>query len=159
LMLRALLLQLGEQEHIFLVVKHHIASDGWSSGIFWKELTAFYSAFVCGEPRPLAELPIQYADYAVWQRDWFQGEVLERQLSYWKKQLAGLGALQLPTDRPHPAVRSHQGKRQTIELSKQLSQKLNDLSRQQGTTLFMTLLAAFQTLLYRYTGQEDIAVG
>ena len=159
LMLRVLLLQLTEKEHIFLVVKHHIASDRWSTGILWKELTALYEAFVSGEPSPLPELPIQYADYAVWQREWLQGEVLERQLSYWKKQLAGLGALQLPTDRPRPSVRSYQGKRQTIELSKQLSQELEVLSRQQGTTLFMTLLAAFQTLLYRYTGQEDIAVG
>jgi amino acid adenylation domain-containing protein len=159
LMLRVLLLQLAEKEYIFLVVKHHIASDGWSSGILWKELTALYEAFVSGEPSPLPELPVQYADYAVWQRDWLQGEVLERQLSYWKKQLAGLGALQLPTDRPRPAVQSYRGKRQNLELSKQLSQKLSDLSRQQGTTLFMTLLAAFQTLLYRYTGQEDIVVG
>ena len=159
LMLRVLLLQLAEKEHIFLVVKHHIASDKWSSGILWKELTAIYEAFVSGETSPLPELPIQYADYAVWQREWLQGDLLERQLSYWKKQLAGLGALQLPTDRPRPSVRSYQGNSQTIELSKQLSQKLEALSRQQGTTLFMTLLAAFQTLLYRYTGQEDIAVG
>ena len=159
LMLRVLLLQLSEQEHIFLVVKHHIAWDGWSSGILWKELTALYEAFNSGEPSTLPQLPIQYADYAVWQREWLQGELLERQLSYWKKQLAGIGALQLPTDRPRPSVRSYQGKRQTLELSKQLSQKLRALSRQQGTTLFMTLLAAFQTLLYRYTGQEDIAVG
>ena len=158
-MLRVLLLQLGEQEHIFLVVKHHIAWDGWSSEILWKELTALYEAFISGEPSPLPELPIQYADYAVWQRDRLQGEILERQLSYWKKQLDGIGTLQLPTDRPRPSVRSYQGKRQTLELSKQLSQKLRALSRQQGTTLFMTLLAAFQTLLYRYTGQEDIAVG
>jgi amino acid adenylation domain-containing protein len=159
LMLRVLLLQLAEKEHIFLVVKHHIASDKWSLGILWKELSAIYEAFVSGKTSPLPELPIQYADYAVWQREWLQGDILERQLSYWKKQLAGLGALQLPTDRPRPSVRSFQGKRQTLDLSKQLSQKLEALSRQQGTTLFMTLLAAFQTLLYRYTGQEDIAVG
>ena len=159
LMLRALLLRLAERDHILLLVTHHIASDGWSSGILWRELGELYRAFSRGEPNPLPELPIQYLDYAVWQREWLQGELLERQLSYWTKQLDGSGALQLPTDRPRPSVRKYQGKRQTIELSKQLSQKLRALSRQQGTTLFMTLLAAFQTLLYRYTGQEDIAVG
>jgi non-ribosomal peptide synthetase component F len=159
LMLRALLLRLAEGDYILLLVTHHIASDGWSSGILWRELGEFYRAFLRGEPNRLPELPIQYPDYAIWQREWLQGELLERQLSYWKKQLDGLGAMQLPTDRPRPSVRKYQGKRQTIELSKQLSQKLRALSRQQGTTLFMTLLAAFQTLLYRYTGQEDIAVG
>jgi aspartate racemase len=159
LLLRVLLLRLGEQEHMFLVVKHHIAWDGWSSEVFWRELTALYRAFTSGEPSPLPELSIQYADYAVWQREWLQGELLETQLSYWKKQLEGIGTLQLPTDRPRTSVRSKNGKCQTIELSKHLSQKLRALSRQQGATLFMTLLAAFQTLLYRYTGQEDIAVG
>ncbi|MGB7949772.1 MAG: condensation domain-containing protein, partial [Candidatus Binatia bacterium] len=157
--LRALLLRLGENEHMFLVVKHHIASDGWSSGVLWRELSALYRAFASGESSPLAELPIQYADYALWQREWLQGELLERQLSYWKKQLDGIGTLQLPTDRPRPSVRSDQGKHQTVVLSEQLRQELTALSRQQGATLFMTLLAAFQTLLYRYTGQEDIAVG
>ncbi|MGH7930764.1 MAG: condensation domain-containing protein, partial [Candidatus Binatia bacterium] len=157
--LRVMLLRLGEQEHMLLVVKHHIASDGWSSGVWWRELTVLYRAFASGGASPLPELPIQYADYAVWQRDWLQGELLERQLSYWKKQLHGIGAQQLPTDRPRPLVRSDQGKHQTIELSEELSRKLKALSRQHGATLFMTLLAAFQTLLYRYTGQEDIAVG
>jgi amino acid adenylation domain-containing protein len=160
LMLRVLLLQIAEQEHIFVVVKHHIASDAWSTAIFWRELTAFYRAFVSGQPCSLAELSIQYADYAAWQRQWLQGEVLDRQLSYWKKQLEGIpGVLNLPTDRPRPAVQSFLGKRQTIELSKELTQGLKALSRKEGVTLFMTLLAAFQNLLYRYSGQEDIVVG
>ena len=159
LLLRVLLLRLADQEWLFLVVMHHIACDGWSSGVFWRELTALYRAFTEGEASPLPELPIQYADYALWQRDWLQGELLERQLSYWRKQLDGIATLQLPTDRPRLSVRRNEGRRQTIELSAQLSQELIALSRQQGATLFMTLLAAFQTLLYRYTGQRDIAVG
>ena len=157
--LRVLLLRLGEQEHMFLVVKHHIASDGWSSGVLWRELTSLYRAFAVGAASPLPELSIQYADYGVWQREWLQGQLLETQLSYWKKQLDGIGTLHLPTDRPRASVRSYQGKYQTVVLSKKLSQELTALSRQQGATLFMTLLAAFQTLLCRYTGQEDIAVG
>ena len=159
LMLRVLLLQLAEQEHIFLVVKHHIASDGWSSGILWKELTALYEAFASGEPSPLPELPIQYADYAVWQREWLQGEVLERQLSYWKKQLAGIAALNLPTDHPDRRCGVFEERSQSLELPKDLTERLKALSRKEGVTLFMTFLAAFQTLLYRYTAQEDIVVG
>ena len=113
-----------------------------------------------GHPSPLVDLPIQYADFAVWQREWLQGEVLERQLSYWKKQLEGIPAvLNLPTDHPRPAVQSFRGKTQSIELSKELTEGLKALSRKEGVTLFMTLLAAFQTLLYRYTGQEDVVVG
>ena len=160
LMLRLLLLRLAAKEHILLVVKHHIASDGWSSGILWHELTVLYSAFSSGQVSPLPDLPIQYADFAVWQREWLQGEVLQSQISYWKKQLEGSpGILNLPTNRLRPTVQSFRGKRQFVELSKQLTQKLKALSRQQDATLFMTLLAAFQTLLYRYTGQEDIVMG
>lgn len=159
LMLRALLLRLDDQEHILLVVKHHIASDGWSSGIFWQEITALYQAFTSGRPAELRELPVQYADYAAWQRERLQGELLETQLSYWRKQLENVKALQLPTDRPRPAIQSFQGARQTLLLSNDLSQALRALSRHEGVSLFMTLLAAFQILLHRYTGQEDIAVG
>ena len=159
LMLRGLLLRLTDQEHILLLVKHHIASDGWSAGILWQELTTLYRAFVTGEPSLLPDLPVQYADYAVWQRGWLQGEALESQLKYWKKQLASISTLLLPTDRPLSAVHSHRGAWQLVEFPKDLSQALKFLSRQENVTLFMTLLAAFQTLLHRYTGQENISVG
>ena len=118
-----------------------------------------YEAFVAGEPNPLPELPIQYADYAVWQREWVKGEILEKQLSYWKTQLSNIPVLELPTDRSRPAIQTSCGARQSMVLSRVLSDQLNDLSRNQEVTLFMTLLAAFQTLLCRYTGQDDIAVG
>ncbi len=157
---RATLIRLDEDDHILLCSMHHIVSDGWSIGVLYRELSVLYQAFSQGHPSPLAGLPIQYADYAVWQREWLKGDELDRQLSYWKKQLEGAPAvLNLPTDRPRPAVQSHRGARQSITLSKELSEKLKGLSRTQGVTLFMTLLAAFQTLLYRYTGQEDIVVG
>lgn len=159
LMLRGALFKLGPMEHVLLVVTHHIASDGWSTGILWKELASLYGAFSSGEPNALPELPIQYADYAVWQRQWLQGPVLETQLSYWSHQLAGLHALDLPTDRPRPAVQSYKGAREVCVFSKNLSDQIHLFSRRHGVTVYMTLLAAFQTLLYRYTGQEDIAVG
>ena len=159
LMLRAALLRLGPAEHILLLVTHHIVSDGWSIGILWRELATLYEAFLRGEPNPLPELPIQYADYAVWQRDWLQGEVLEIQLSYWKKQLSGVSVLELPTDRVRPAVQTYRGAKESIVLPKSLSDQLRGLSRKEGVTLFMSLLAAFQTLLQRYSGQDDIAVG
>ncbi|BAY09129.1 non-ribosomal peptide synthetase [Calothrix sp. NIES-2098] len=160
LMLRGCLLQVNEQEHILLLVMHHIASDGWSMNILWQELADLYLAFVSGQPNPLVELPIQYADYAVWQRQWLEGEVLETQLNYWQQQLAGAPpVLELPTDRPRPPIQTYQGAGQSFTLSGELSQALQKLSRQEGVTLFMTLLAAFQTLLYRYSRQEDILVG
>jgi amino acid adenylation domain-containing protein len=159
LMLRSALLKLGAAEHVLLLVTHHIASDGWSSGILWRELVALYGAFSKGEPNPLPELAIQYADYSVWQRQWLQGEVLENQLSYWNHQLSGVPVLELPTDRPRPPVQSYRGAKESFEYSKVLSEQLQALSRKRGVTFFMTLLAAFQTLLYRYTGQVDITVG
>ena len=129
-------------------------------GVLHRELSVLYRAFSHSQPSPLADLPIQYADYAVWQREWLKGPELERQLSYWKKQLEGSpGVLNLPADHPRPAVQTFRGARRSIELSKELSQGLKALSRKEGVTLFMTLLAAFQTLLYRYTRQEDIVVG
>ena len=157
---RATLIRLGHEDHVLLLTMHHIVSDGWSMGVLYRELSVLYRAFTNAQPSPLSDLPIQYADFAVWQRKWLQGEVLEAQLSYWKKQLERApGVLNLPTDRPRPAVQSFRGARQSLELSKELTEELKALSRKEGVTLFMTLLAAFQTLLYRYTAQDDIVVG
>ncbi|HEY5141479.1 MAG TPA: condensation domain-containing protein, partial [Methylococcales bacterium] len=158
-LMRALLLKLSGQEHILLVTLHHIVSDGWSMGVFKQELASFYCAFGRGHPANLPELPIQYADFAVWQREWLQGEVLERQLNYWKTQLADLTVLELPADKPRPKQQSYRGARETIQLSAALTQGLKTLSQQQNVTLFMTLLAALQVLLHRYSGQDDIVVG
>ncbi|PMB42624.1 non-ribosomal peptide synthetase [Fischerella thermalis CCMEE 5330] len=159
-LVRATLLRLGEEEHVFLLTMHHIITDGWSVGVFMQELATLYVAFSTGQPSPLSELPIQYADFAVWQRDRLQGELLQTQLNYWKQQLSGeLPVLQLPTDRPRPAVSTFTGAKQYFRLSKTLTDALNQLSQQEDVTLFMTLLAAFNTLLYHYTDQEDILVG
>jgi len=157
---RTTLLQLGEEEHILFLNMHHIVFDDWSFAVFLQELAALYEAFCAGRASPLEELPIQYADFALWQRQWLQGEALEKQLSYWKQQLDGAPTLvELPTDRPRPAVQGGKGARQYVMLSKQVSDALKLLSQQEEVTLFMVLLAAFQTWLYRYTGQDDIVVG
>jgi acyl carrier protein len=157
---RAALLRLKDNEHLLLVVVHHIASDGWSSGVLVRELSILYEAFLESRPSPLSDLPLQYADFACWQRQWLQGEVLDKQLGYWKKQLAGeIPHLELPTDRPRGVQRSFQGATISFRLSQELTADLYRLSRQEGATLFMTLLAAFQTLLYRYTGQEELLIG
>ncbi|HKN84017.1 MAG TPA: amino acid adenylation domain-containing protein, partial [Pyrinomonadaceae bacterium] len=159
-LLRANLLRLGETEHVLLLTIHHIISDGWSVGVFVRELAALYEVYMAGRPSPLQELPIQYADFAVWQRDWLQGERLEEQLSYWRAQLADAPPLlELPTDRPRQPVQSYRGAHEHLLLSESLSRSLKELSRREGATLFMTLLAAFSTLLYRYSGQRDILVG
>jgi len=158
-LLRATLLRLDEQEHLLLLTIHHIVSDGWSMGVLVREITTLYSAFVAGLPSPLAELPIQYADYAAWQRTWLSGEALEAQLRYWKEQLRGLPTLELPTDRPRPRVLTSDGAAEPFDLSKGTTAALKALSRGHGATPFMTLLAAFQTLLHRYSGQDDVAVG
>jgi amino acid adenylation domain-containing protein len=158
-MMRATLLRLHETEHVLLLVVHHISFDGWSGGILSKEISVLYEAFSTGLSNPLPELSIQYADYAVWQRQRLQGELLETQLAYWKEQLSQMAALELPTDRPRPAVQTFRGRRKSLILPESLSNELKLLSRRNKATLFMTLLAAFQTLLHRYTGQEDIAVG
>ncbi len=159
-LLRAKLLKLGEEEHVAVLTMHHIISDGWSMEVLIREVAILYEAFSQGRPSPLPELSIQYADFACWQRGWLQGEVLERQLAYWKEQLKDRPLmLDLPTDRPRPAVQSWRGATEKFALPLELSRKLRTLSREEGATLFMTLLAAFQTLLYRYTGQEDISVG
>lgn len=159
LVLRVLLVRLSDREHLFVLVKHHIASDGWSSEIFWREFADLYRAYTFGESVKLPAIAVQYADYATWQREWLKGDVLEEQISYWKRQLAGVSDLSLPTDHPRPAVPDHRGARESITLCTEFSDKIKELSRSEGATLYMTLLAAFQTLLYRYTGQEDIAVG
>src|ERR1041385_5374802 len=159
-LLRVQLLRLAEAEHVVLFTMHHIISDGWSLGVLVKEVAALYEAYVNGEESRLPELEIQYADYAAWQREWLKGEVLEEQLSYWRRQLGGeLPVLELPADRPRPAVQSFRGGRQSITLSEELTQQLKALSQREGCTLFMTLLAAFQILRSRYTGQDDIVVG
>jgi len=159
-LLRAKLLRLGAGEHVALVNMHHIVSDGWSQGVLIREIGALYAANVAGRPSPLAELPIQYADYALWQREWLQGEALARQVEYWKDRLSGApAALALPTDRPRPAVQSFRGAVLPFGLSAELSSGLVDLSRRSGATLYMVLLAAFSVLLGRYSGQEDIVVG
>jgi len=158
-LLRALLVKLDEEEHVLVVTMHHIVSDGWSTGILVKEFSQLYEAYSRGEESPLEELKLQYADFAVWQREWLQAEVLEQQLSYWRQQLGGLEVLELPTDRVRPKVASHRGHSLSVELSEELTKGLRELSQREGVTLFMTLLAAFQALLHRYSGQEDIAVG
>ena len=159
-LIRATLVLLSQTEHILLVCMHHIVSDGWSMGVFIQELAALYKAYSQGEPSPLAPLPIQYADFAIWQREWLQGDVLQTQLSYWQQQLKDAPALlSLPTDRPRPAVQTFAGATQEFKLSVELTNRLTKLSQERGCTLFMTLLAAYHTLLYRYTGVADILVG
>lgn len=158
-LLRVILLVLSETEHILLLNMHHIICDDWSMGVLIRELGTLYAAFAQNQPSPLLELPLQYADFAHWQREWLQGEVLQTQLAYWREQLNGISILHLPTDKPRPAIQSYRGATQFLELPKKLIDALEKLSQQEGVTLFMTLLATFQTLLYRYTHQEDIAVG
>lgn len=160
LLLRVTLLQLEATEYVMLLTMHHIVSDGWSMGVLFRELNTLYQAFSHGEPPKLPELPIQYADFAVWQRQYLQAKALENELSYWKQQLKGAPTLlQLPTNRPRPTIQTFVGKTQTFVLSKTLTNSLHTLSQQTEVTLFMTLLAAFKTILFRYTGQEDILVG
>jgi len=158
-LIRTRLVRLDENDYLFLLTIHHIVSDGWSMNVFSRELNTLYAAFSSNQPSPLPELPIQYADFAVWQREWLQGEVLEAHLEYWDQQLAGLSVLQLPTDRPRPVVPTARGAFQPIQLPASMKASLKALSQREGVTLFMTLLAAFQTLLHRYTAQDDIAVG
>jgi len=159
LLLRVTLLQLDDAEYLLMLNMHHIVSDGWSIGVLIQELGALYTAFASEKPSPLPDLSIQYADFAKWQREWLQGEVLETQLAYWRQQLNGISMLNLPADRPRPAIQSYRGKRQFLQLPKQLSEALETLSQREGVTLFMTMLAAFKTLLYHYAQQEDIVVG
>ncbi|MEP0858565.1 amino acid adenylation domain-containing protein [Trichocoleus sp. DQ-U1] len=156
---RIQLLQLGEEEHILVLVLHHIIFDLWSIGVMLQEVTELYKAFTTGEISLLPELPIQYADFAVWQRQYLQGEVLEKHLSYWKQQLSGNLPLELPSDRPRSAVQSNRGAIHNFAFPKDLSDAIQAFNRREGATLFMTLSAAFKTLLYAYTGQQDILIG
>jgi amino acid adenylation domain-containing protein/non-ribosomal peptide synthase protein (TIGR01720 family) len=159
-LLRVTVLRLEPQTHVLLVTMHHIISDGWSIGVLVRELSALYQAYVTDTTHPLPDLPIQYADFAGWQRQWLAGEVLETQLNYWKEQLADIPPLlELPTDHPRPAIQSYRGASHAFVLPQSLSAALNALSLKTGTTLFMTLQAAFATLLFRYSGQNDILMG
>ena len=157
---RVTLLRLGAEEHVVLLTTHHIISDGWSQAVFFKELSEVYEDCINERACSLPELPIQYADFAVWQRQWLQGEILEDQLQYWRGQLQGAPALlELPADHSRPAVQSHRGAHYPVSFSSELLEALKELSRREGVTLYMTLLAAFKTLLFRHTNQEDIVVG
>ncbi|HEX6292071.1 MAG TPA: condensation domain-containing protein, partial [Herpetosiphonaceae bacterium] len=163
-LIRSTILRADEHDHVLLITMHHIVSDGWSLGVLVRELAALYEAFSGGNPAPLADLPVQYADYAVWQRQWLAGERLETQLGYWRTQLHPEGTrhppvLELPLDRPRPEIQTFHGARHTFSLDRDLSASLKELSQRRGCTLFMTLLTAFQVFLHRYTGQHDILVG
>ena len=158
-LLRVKILKLGEEEHVALFTTHHIVSDAWSMKVLFSEVGALYRCYHAGEPSPLPELEIQYADFAVWERKWLQGEALATQLGYWREQLAGLQPLELPTDYARPALASYHGASLSFGVSEELTDELRALSRREGVTLFMTLLAGFQTLLARYSGQQDVALG
>ena len=159
-LLRVKLLKIGEEDQIILLTTHHIVSDGWSMGLFDREIRQLYAAYREGQPSPLDELSVHYGDYAEWQRSWLSGEAFEEQLGYWKKRLEGAQTvLALPTDRPRPAVMRYPGASHSSRLSADLSARLKELGRMEGTTLFMTLMAVFQLLLHRYTGERDIIVG
>lgn len=159
-LVRCLLIRLNQNEHLLLLVMHHIIFDGWSVGIFSQELSRFYQAITSGEEISLSELPIQYADFAYWQKQQDKSESLSRQLSYWQKQLKGeLPVLELPTDYPRPPIKTSLGERHQFKLSPSLSKKLKSLAQYQSVTLFVLLLTAFNVLLYRYTGQEELLVG
>jgi acyl-CoA synthetase (AMP-forming)/AMP-acid ligase II/acyl carrier protein len=159
-LLRAKLLCLSANQHLLLLTTHHIISDGWSVGVLIQELATVYQAFIEGKPSPLPELPIQYADFAYWQRQWLQQEVLKTQLNYWQQQLSdSILLLKLPTDKPRPIVQTFIGKKHTLALPQHLSAAVKDLSQKESVTVFMTFLATFQTLLHCLSNQEDIIVG
>ncbi|HEX6751379.1 MAG TPA: non-ribosomal peptide synthase/polyketide synthase [Longimicrobium sp.] len=159
-LLRGRLVRMAEDDHVLLVTMHHIVSDGWSLGVFSRELGALYAAFRAGQPDPLLPLPVQYADYAVWQRGFVEGDVLEAQASYWREALAGAPALlELPTDRPRPLRMDHRGGSVSLEFDAALTEGLRSLGRRHGTTLFMTLLAGWATVLSRLSGQRDVVIG
>ncbi|AEI67904.1 non-ribosomal peptide synthetase [Corallococcus macrosporus] len=159
-LLHARLVRMGEEDHVLLLVVHHIVSDGWSTGIFVQELTALYAAFSRDKPSPLPELPLQYADFAAWQQQWMQGDVLTAQLDYWRRQLEGSdSALMLPTDRPRPRVRTYAGGKHGFQVDPGVAQHLKALGTQEKASLYMVLLAALQTLLHRYTREPRVSVG
>jgi amino acid adenylation domain-containing protein len=159
-LIRPLVVQIRPEEHLLSLTVHHIISDGWSSSVLWRELAVLYDAFISGQAAPLPPLSIQYADFAIWQRQQLQGEAFAHHLKYWKEHLAGAPPLlTLPTDRPRPSLQTYHGASQVFTVPPSLTQALKALSQRAGATLFMTLLAAFQVLLARYTGQEDIVIG
>ncbi|WP_147206404.1 non-ribosomal peptide synthetase, partial [Segetibacter aerophilus] len=158
-MLRAELISLDKTSHILVVTLHHIASDGWSRSILVKELVELYDAYDKSIPNPLAPLNIQYADFAIWQRNYLKEDILDKKISYWKEKLKGVEPLQLPSDFTRPPVQSTKGAVAGFKIEKELSIQLQQLSQQQGSTMFMTLLAAFEVLLYRHSGQSDICIG
>ncbi|MCP4659019.1 MAG: non-ribosomal peptide synthetase, partial [bacterium] len=159
-MLRVTLLQLGEEEFVLLLTLHHIASDAWSTDILIREFGALYRSHAAASPADLPELPIQYADFAAWQRRQLRGEALEEQLSYWRRQLAGIPAdPELPVDRPRPPFPTYRGAERDFTLPGALLRRLEEIGQRQGATMFMTLLAAFMILLHRYTGRQDLPVG
>ncbi len=160
LKIRAGLFRLGHEEHVFVITLHHIASDGWSFGVFMRELTMFYDGYATGKPAQLPPLLVQYIDYATWHQEWLQSEAVKTQLAYWKKQLERApSVIELPTDRPRPALQTFRGEWHHTAYSPELTASLKSFARGEGATLFMVLLAAFETLLYRYTGQDDILIG
>jgi hypothetical protein len=159
-LLRVTLLRPGDQEHVVLLTMHHIITDGWSMSVLIKEMAALYEAFLSGRPSPLPELPIQYADYSVWQRGWLRGQVLEDHLEYWKQQLGDeLAASEIATDRPRPPVQTSWGEAEPIAFPLEMLEGLQTLSRREGVTLYMTLLSALAILLHRYTQQQSILIG
>jgi hypothetical protein len=158
-LIRATLIRLGNDEHVLALLMHHVVSDEWSDRILRRELLSLYEAFRAGEPNPLPQLAFQYADVVAWQRQWLTGDVLDIQLDYWRRTLADLPTLDLPTDRPRPAVRSTAGAVSRFAVPADTVRALRALSRAHGTTMFMTLLAAFDILMGRYAGTDDIAVG
>jgi amino acid adenylation domain-containing protein/non-ribosomal peptide synthase protein (TIGR01720 family) len=158
-LVRAAILRVDEKEYVVFFTFHHIVADGWSMGVLVREVAALYEAFASGRPSPLPALGIQYADFAYWQREWFQGEVLQEQLDYWRSELDGLPVLNLFTDRPRPLLQTFQGSSLRFAFSEELSGALSSASDREGVTLFMTMLAAFKVLLSRYTGQTDVVVG
>ena len=159
-LVRALLVRLEEERHVLALTMHHIVSDGWSMGVLVRELVALHEAFRAGQPSPLPELPVQYADFAAWQRQWLRGSALQTQLDWWNQRLGGMNQiLELPTDRPRPPTQSFRGAAIPVRMPRELARAVRDLSQREGVTPFMLLLAAFQVLLHRYSGQEDFGVG
>src|SRR6266508_629808 len=158
-LLRVKALKLEEEQHVLLYTMHHIVSDAWSMGILIREVGDLYHAYSHEQESPLKDLPIQYADYAVWQREWLQGAVLEKDLEYWRKQLAGMEVLELPTDHQRPAVRSYRGASRHFMVERELAEMLSALGQREEATMFMTLLGGFSVLMSRYSGQEDVALG
>jgi amino acid adenylation domain-containing protein len=158
-LLRATLVRLARDTSVLLLAMHHIVTDGWSMKVLFHELQTLYAAFAEGRPSPLPPLPLQYADFALWQRAWLKGEVLETQVAYWRRQLAGLSQLDLPSDRPRPALKSHRGSSHAWHMPRAVVRALRELGHREGVTMFMALLAAFAALLSRYTGQADITIG